>query len=181
MAFDTQKTEAIVLSRRRRTPLANARGIKLREIRCTSTSRRHGGWASGPELATDSKGAPRRDQEGQERAKQATESRGTGWPLTRELPTGLSSMCPSSSHLRVGTVVEGRRRPQHQTDRRMINRGARLTLGAFRTTNQGALSLESGLRPAPAQLDNRLRRFALRLAGDDQARELTGAPGSMLG
>ena len=32
-----------------------------------------------------------------------------------------------------------------------INQEARLTLGAFRTANQGALSLESGLRPAPAQ------------------------------
>jgi len=66
----------------------------------------------------------------------------------------------------------------------VTNQEARLTLGAFQTTNQGALSLESGLRPAPAQLDNRLRRFALRLAslpGGDQARELVGAPDSMLG
>ena len=57
----------------------------------------------------------------------------------------------------------------------VINQEARLTLGAFRTTNQGALSLESGLRPAAAQLDNRLRRYALRLASlpkGDQAREI---------
>ena len=47
---------------------------------------------------------------------------------------------------------------------RTINQQARLTLGAFKTTNQGALSLESGLRPAAAQLDNLLRRFALRPA-----------------
>jgi len=47
---------------------------------------------------------------------------------------------------------------------KMVNQEARLTTGAFRTTNQGALSLESGIRPAAAQLDNRLRRFALRLA-----------------
>jgi len=58
---------------------------------------------------------------------------------------------------------------------KVINQEARLTLGAFRTTNQGALSLESGLRPAAAQLDNRLRRYALRLASlprGDQAREM---------
>jgi len=47
VTFDTQKTEAIVLSRRRRTPLANARGIRVGETRCASTTRRPGGWASG--------------------------------------------------------------------------------------------------------------------------------------
>jgi len=50
--------------------------------------------------------------------------------------------------------------------------------------NQGALSLESGLRPAAAQLNNRLRRFALRLASlprGDQARDLIGASDSELG
>jgi len=46
---------------------------------------------------------------------------------------------------------------------KLVNQEARLTLGAFRTTNQGALISESGLRPAPAQLDKRLRHFALRL------------------
>jgi len=67
---------------------------------------------------------------------------------------------------------------------KLVNQEARSTLGAFRTTNQGALSLESGLRPATTQLDNRLRRFALRLASlprGDQARKLVGAPDSALG
>jgi len=44
---------------------------------------------------------------------------------------------------------------------KLVNQEARLTTGAFRTTNQGALSLESGFRPAVAQLENRVRRFAL--------------------
>jgi len=67
---------------------------------------------------------------------------------------------------------------------KMVNQEARLTTGAFRTTNHGALSLESGIRPAAAQLDNRLRRFALRLASlpkGDQERDLIGASDCALG
>ena len=86
------------------------------------------------------------------------------------------------------TLVEGRRSPGHRWPQegvqKLVNQEARLTLGAFRTTNHGALSLESGLRLATTQLDNRLRRFALRLASlprGDQARELTGAADSALG
>ena len=44
--------------------------------------------------------------------------------------------------------------------------------------------MESRLRPAAAQLDNRLRRFAFRLASlprGDQARELIGASDSAFG
>ena len=69
-----------------------------------------------------------------------------------------------------------------ETAQKVVNQEARLTTGAFRTTNQGALSLESGIKPAVAQLDNRLRRFALRLASlskGDQARELVGAAGAL--
>ena len=67
---------------------------------------------------------------------------------------------------------------------KLVNQEARLTTGAFRTTNQGALSLECGFRPAVAQLENRVRRIALRLASlprGDQARELVGASDSALG
>jgi len=45
----------------------------------------------------------------------------------------------------------------------LINQQAWATTGAFRTTNLGALSMESGLRPAGNQLENRQRRFGLRL------------------
>ena len=100
VTFDTQKTEAIVLNRRRRTPLQQAGNPVA-------------GRLAG--LAADTKGAPQhKDQEGQERAEQATETRGTGRPLARELPAGVSSRCPSSNPLRIATVVEGRRRPRHQ-------------------------------------------------------------------
>jgi hypothetical protein len=48
----------------------------------------------------------------------------------------------------------------------------------FRTTNQGCLSLESGIRAATAQLNKRKRRIGLRLLSlpeGDQVGELTGA------
>jgi len=45
----------------------------------------------------------------------------------------------------------------------LVNQQARVTTGAFRTSNLGALSMESGLRPASNQLENRQRRFGARL------------------
>jgi len=87
--------------------------------------------------------------------------------------------------------VERRERPWHGRSAKGRpkvgqpgGKAARATTGAFRTTNQGASSLESGIKPAVAQLDNRLRHFALRLASlprGDRARELVGAVGSALG
>jgi len=45
----------------------------------------------------------------------------------------------------------------------LANQEARATTGCFRTTNLGALSMDSGLRSATAQLENRQRRFGPRL------------------
>ena len=61
----------------------------------------------------------------------------------------------------------------------LVNQEARATSGCFWTTNLGALSVESGLQAATAQLDNRQRRFGLRLLNlpqGDQAQEIVGAP-----
>jgi len=60
----------------------------------------------------------------------------------------------------------------------LVNKQARATTGAFRKTNLGALSMESGLRPAANQLENRQRRFGLRLLSlpqGDRAREVVSA------
>jgi len=59
---------------------------------------------------------------------------------------------------------------------------ARAITGASRATNTGALSAEPGLLPAAAQLNNRKRRFAVRLISlpqGDQARELVGAASTL--
>ena len=61
----------------------------------------------------------------------------------------------------------------------LVNQEARATTGCFRTTSLGALSMESGLRAAATQLENRQRRFGLRLLSlsqGGQAREVVGAP-----
>jgi len=59
-----------------------------------------------------------------------------------------------------------------------VNKQAQETTGCFRTTNHGALAMESGLRPETAQLKNWQWRFGLRLLSlpdGDQAREVVGA------
>jgi len=61
----------------------------------------------------------------------------------------------------------------------LVNQEARATTGCFRTTNLGDLSMESGLWAATTQLENRQRRFGLRLLSllqGNQAREVAGAP-----
>jgi len=61
----------------------------------------------------------------------------------------------------------------------LVNQEERAATGCFRTTNLGALGMGSGLRPAANQLENRQRRFGLRLLSlpqGDQAREIFGAP-----
>jgi ribonuclease HI len=60
----------------------------------------------------------------------------------------------------------------------LVNREARATTGAFRTTNLGALAMESGIRPASNQLENRQCRFGLRLLSlpqGDKARDIISA------
>jgi len=61
----------------------------------------------------------------------------------------------------------------------LVNQETQATTGCFRTTNLGALSMESGLWAATTQLGNRQRWFGLWLLSlpeGDQARELVGAP-----
>ena len=61
----------------------------------------------------------------------------------------------------------------------LVNQEARATTGCFWTTNLGACSMESDLRAATTQLENRQRRFGLRLLSlpqGDQAREVVGTP-----
>jgi hypothetical protein len=61
---------------------------------------------------------------------------------------------------------------------KLVNQEIRVVTGCFRTTNVGVLALEAGLRPAVAQLDNRQRRYGIRLSGlpeGDHAKLLVGA------
>ena len=65
---------------------------------------------------------------------------------------------------------------------KLVNQEARAVTACFRTTNLGALAMESGLRPAEAQLDNRQRRFSARLLSlpqGSEAQKLVGAPSNI--
>jgi hypothetical protein len=60
---------------------------------------------------------------------------------------------------------------------KMVNQQARAVTGCFQKTNLGALAMESGLRPATVQLENRPCSFGLRLLSlqdGNQAREVVG-------
>jgi ribonuclease HI len=61
---------------------------------------------------------------------------------------------------------------------KLVNQEARAVTGCFRTTNLGALAMESRLRPAAAQLDNRQRRFAARLLSLPVGSEAKGIVGA---
>jgi hypothetical protein len=62
---------------------------------------------------------------------------------------------------------------------KLVNQEARAVTGCLWRTNSGALVAEAGLRPATAQLDNRMRRYGLRLLSlplGSQAREILEVP-----
>ena len=87
----------------------------------------------------------------------------------------LESSRLSSS--RLSSVSERGVKGQANDIQLMVNRQARSTTGCYKSTNTGALVAEAGLRPATSLLDNRQRRFGLRLAGlpsSDQARCVVG-------
>ena len=157
IAFDTEKTEAILLSRRRKrkTP-APPRGIQVAghgPVQCAG----HPMARHLARLPAHLERTPRGPDEGQERPEPASETRWTSRLLPRELPTGPVRVRPSGRPLWLGTGWKGDGvhgmvgRPENVQE--LVNQEARLTTGTFRTTNQEALSLESGFRPAVAQLE----------------------------
>ena len=98
--------------------------------------------------------------------------------------TVRNTVCVQAAALFGGVVVE-RGQTCQENLQKLVNQEARHTTGAFRTTNQGALSMESGLRPAVIQLGNRLHRFALHSNGLGPAgirrrarSDCEGSPGS---
>jgi hypothetical protein len=56
---------------------------------------------------------------------------------------------------------KGQKNKAHEVQM-ILNEQARRTTGCFRTTPQGALMNEAGLRPANAILNNRVRRYKMR-------------------
>jgi len=78
--------------------------------------------------------------------------------------------------------VEKRSRGGEAELQKLVNQEAHAVTGCFRTTNLGALTAESSLRPAVAQLENRQRRFAVRLISlpqGSEAKKVVGAPSGL--
>jgi len=134
-------------------------------------------------LTADLKGTPRHQTEDRkECAEQAEKDCRPRGPITRNCRR-VQSACVQAAALFgaelwwKGDGIHGTQ--THQEDlQKLVNQKARYTTGAFRTTNQGALSMEPGLRPTATQLGNCQRRLDLRLASlpkENQARELSGA------
>jgi hypothetical protein len=77
----------------------------------------------------------------------------------------------------MGDRVEGTIRREQELQV-VVNKQVRAVTSCFGTTNLGALAVQSGLRPATAQLENRQRRFNLHLLSPpdgDQVREVVGS------
>jgi len=187
VTFDTEKTEAILLSRRRKRK-SPTQGIQVagRTIQFNKQATR---WLrvwldSQLTLKEHHEVRLKKARNAQNRLRRLAGQVG----LSSENCRRVQTACVQAAALFgaelwwKGDNVHGMggRRDAVQ---RLVNQEAQLTTGAFRTTNQGALSLESGIKPAATQLDNRLRRFALRLASlprGDQARRLVEASGSSI-
>ena len=75
--------------------------------------------------------------------------------------------------------MEGRPYPGHHCQQLPVNLETRATIGCFQTTNLRVPSMESELRLATAQLENRQQRLGLRLLSlpeGGQAREVVNTP-----
>ena len=131
-------------------------------------------------LAAHAQGTPCHTAQGwKEGDGKAPLAHGPDGALSRQLQEGRDSMHPVSRHVRAGTVAEGGPRPgNRRSGRRTAAAGQPRGTGDNRlprTTNLGALSMESELRAATTQLENRQRRFGLCLLGlprGDRAREV---------
>jgi len=180
VTFDTQKTEAILLSSAGTPPPRHPGSRQHNPFQRTGNPMAR----SLARLAADPERTPRRpDQKSPERTEQAPETRGTGRSLAGELPTDPGSMRPGGRPLRIGTLVEGQRHPRH---RRPAGRGPQGDQPGSETRSRSVQDHQLGGTQLGIQTQTgsgttgqppaRLRRFALAgLPRGDQARELIGA------
>ena len=128
-------------------------------------------------FAAHSQGSPRHPAQGREEGgDRAPPACWVDGALASQLQKCHDGMHPVCRCVRIRAVVEGRPRPGHHWS----GKRASTTGQPGGTSNDWLLSaMEPGLRAATAQLENRQRRFGLRLLSlpqGDQAREIVGAP-----
>jgi ribonuclease HI len=180
VAFDHGKTEAVLFRKQRVAPTATIR-VGTNDIPFNTEATRWLGVWLDSQLTLKEHHAIRL-KEGEKalrRLRRLTGQMGLAPVNCRKVMTAcIQSVAMFGSELWwKGDEVQGTigRAVELQT---VVNKQARAVTGCFRTTNWGALAMESGLRPATAQLENRRRHFGLRLLSlpdGDQARELVGA------
>jgi hypothetical protein len=180
VAFDHGKTEAVLFRKSRASPKATIR-VGTNDVTFNTAATRWLGVWLDSQLTLKGHHAIRL-KEGKKALGRLRRLTGQMWlaPVNcqKVMTACIQSVAMFGSELWwKGDGVEGtiERAQELQV---MVNKQARAVTGCFGTTNQGALAMESGLRPATAQLENRRRRYGLRLVSlpdGDQARKVVGA------
>ena len=166
VAFDHGKTEAALFSRRRKADSEATVMIDINSIRFNKEAIRWLGIWLDSQLTLKRHHA-RRMKDGKNaltRLQRLTGQLGLSPANCRKVMTACIQSVPM-----FGAVLWWKgdlaKRTQGRADeiQLLVNQEARATTGLFWMTNLGALSVESGLRTASTQLENRQRRFGLRL------------------
>jgi len=181
VAFDHGKTEAALFYKRRTAPRATVT-VGANSVTFNKEATRWLGVWLDPKLALKDRHAIRM-KEGRNaitRLRRLTGQMGLSPANCRKVMTAyVQSATMFGAGLRwKGDHVTGTQGRAEEIQL-LINQETRATTGCFRTTNLGALSMESGLRAETTQLETRQRRFGLRLLSlpqGDQAWEVVGAP-----
>jgi len=181
VTFDHNKSEAILFSRKRKAPTATIRTGGTEVAFNKETTRWLGVWLdSHLTLRDHQKVMLKKGRKAWARLKRLTGQMGLTAGNCRKVMTAcVQSVAMYGSELwwkgEGKQGMAGGAAELHQ----LVNLEAWAVTGCFRTTNQAALGNEAGLRPAVAQLNNRQRRFDVRLLAlprGDEARKIVGAP-----
>jgi len=181
VAFDHSKTEAILFHRNRSTPSATVK-VGGESVPFSKEAMRWLGVWLDSQLTLKGHHAVRMKEGRKAKARLHRLTRQIGLSLAncRKVVTAcIQSAAMFGSELWwKGDHVTGTKGRAEELQL-VVNQEARATTGCFRTTSLGALSMESGLRAATTQLENRQRWFGLLLLSlpqGEQAREVVGAP-----
>jgi len=181
VAFDYGKTEAALFHKKRTAPTATV-AVGTSEVPFNKGATRWLGIWLDAQLSLKEHHATRMKEgsKAMTRLRRLTEQMGLSLANSRKVMTAcVQSITMFGAELWWKGDYTMETQGRAEEIQRLANQEARATTGCFRTTNLGALSMESGIRVAAAQLENRQRRFGLRLLSlpqGDQAREVVGAP-----
>jgi len=181
VTFDHGKSEAMLFSRKRKTPTATIKSGGGEIPFNKEATRWLGIWLDGHLTLRDHQRAmQKKGRNAQARLRRLMGQMGLTSGNCRKVVTAcVQSVAMYGSELWWrGEGKQGMASGAGELQK-LVNLEGRGVTGCFRTTNQGALASEAGLRPAVAQLENRQRRFGARLLGlpeGEQARQVVGAP-----